>query len=546
MWGTALKLPEWTHSIQFRLVLGFAALLATCLFAVSVWATYSTRIAIKEYGENVERFEEEKARKLLQEVFDYSEDLAQLQNSVQQIGRLMELRVAVVDPNGFVVADSHEFPTNFEGKYQKQDERFDKKLALRTMPIALGKEFVGQVIFSEQGRKNRFPLRLWLGAKDQLPASSKDVTQPLTIPESKSVVLDESKQYAESLAVQDQFEEHAADSADTVVMISDAVNELSVEPQLSALQNEFQKSLLISGIAAGIAGILITAFFTRRALAPVRDLTVAAQRLGKGDLEHRVQTKHRGEIGQLATTFNAMALELESAETRRRRLTADIAHELRTPLTNIRGYLEAIKDGVVEPEDQTIDTLHQETLHLSRLVEDLRILAVADAGALKLDKHADRVETVVQNVVRAFKPRAIESSIEIVCEIPEVVPLVDIDRTRMTQVVHNLVENAIAHSPAHAEVGVRIAVTDDAKHVRISITDQGDGIPDEEIDHIFDQFYRVDASRARSTGGAGLGLTIAKRLVEAHDGHINADSVPNQGSTFTIALPSSTSQPHSE
>ncbi len=534
MWGTALKLPEWTHSIQFRLVLGFAALLATCLFAVSVWATYSTRIAIKEYGENVERFEEEKARKLLQEVFDYSEDLAQLQNSVQQIGRLMELRVAVVDPNGFVVADSHEFPTNFEGKYQKQEERFDKKNALRTMPIILGKNIVGRVIFSEQAHRKRFPLRFRLGAEDQPLPYPKDVPQPTTMPESKRLVPDESEPYAEILTVPEHFDEDAKDS---VVLISDAVDELSVEPQLSALQNEFQRSLLISGIAAGIAGILIIAFFTRRAFAPMQDLTVAAGRLGRGELDQRVRTRHRGEIGQLVTTFNVMASELETAETRRRRLTADIAHELRTPLTNIRGYLEAIKDGVVEPEDQTIDTLHHETLHLSRLVEDLRILAVADAGALKLDKHADRVETVVQNVVRAFKPRVIESDIQIVCEIPEVVPLVDIDRTRMTQVVHNLVENAIAHSPPGAEVGVRICVTDDANHVRISITDQGDGIPDEDIDHIFDQFYRVDASRARSTGGAGLGLTIAKRLVEAHEGHINADSVPSQGSTFTITLP---------
>ncbi|MCY4475075.1 MAG: HAMP domain-containing sensor histidine kinase [Chloroflexi bacterium] len=539
-----MKLPEWTHSIQFRLVLGFAALLATCLFAVSVWATYSTRIAIREYGQNVERFEEEKARKLLQEIFVYNADLAQLQNSVQQIGRFMELRVAVVDPQGFVVADSHEFPTNFEGKYQKQDERFDKKFALRTMPITLGNEFTGKVIFSEQGRKNRFPLRFRLGAEDQPLPYPKDESQPIKLPESNSVVLDKSKLFAETLAVQDHFEARSDDAADAVVLISDAVDELSVEPQLSALQNEFQKSLLISGIAAGIAGILIIAFFTRRAFAPMQDLTVAAGRLGRGELDQRVQTSHRGEIGQLATTFNAMAYELESAETRRRRLTADIAHELRTPLTNIRGYLEAIKDGVVEPEDQTIETLHQETLHLSRLVEDVRILAVADAGALKLNMHADRVETVVQNVVRAFKPRAIESGVQIVCEIPEVVPLVDIDRTRMTQVVHNLVENAIAHSPPGAEVGVRICVTDDANHVRISITDQGDGIPDDEIDRIFDQFYRVDVSRARSTGGAGLGLTIAKRLVEAHDGHINADSAPNQGSTFTITLP--TSQTHAD
>ena len=533
-WGTALKLPEWIHSIQFRLVLGFASLLAICLFAVSVWATYSTRIAIREYGENVERFEEEKARELLQDVYDYSEDLAQLQASVQQIGQLMELRVAVVDSNGFVIADSHEFPTNLEGKYQKQEERFDKTNALRTAPITLGKRFDGKVIFAEQGRSNRLPLRLRMNAEGQFHPHLKDVPQPTTAPESKLVIPDESKEYVETLADQGHFQE---DAEDEVVLISEAVNELSVEPQLSALQNEFQKSLLISGIVGGIAGILIVAFFTRRAFAPMQDLTISARRLGKGELGQRVQTSHRGEIGQLATTFNAMASELESAQTRRRRLTADIAHELRTPLTNIRGYLEAIKDGIVAPEDQTIDTLHQETLHLSTLVEDLRILAVADAGALKLEKHPDRIETVVQNVVQAFKPRVIESGIQFVCDIPETVPLVDIDRTRMTQVVHNLVENAIAHSPDQSEVEVCVSTTGDAKHINVSITDQGHGIADADIDHIFEQFYRVDASRSRSTGGAGLGLTIVKRLVEAHDGHVKAESTPNRGSTFTITLP---------
>ena len=535
-WGTALKLPEWTHSIQFRLVLGFAALLTTCLFAVSVWATYSTRISIREYGENVERFEEEKARELLQEVYDYSEDLAQLQTSVQQIGRLMELRVAIVDTNGFVVADSHEFPINLEGRYQKQEERFDKTNALRTAPITLGKKFDGKVIFSEQGHSNRLPLRLRRSGEGQFPTYPKEVPQSTTVPESKLVVLDESKHYSETLTNQGHFDEDAEDAA---VLISGAVNELSVEPQLSALQNEFQRSLLISGITGGIVGILIIALFTRRAFAPMQDLTVSARRLGKGELDQRVQTGHRGEIGQLAQTFNAMASELESAQTRRRRLTADIAHELRTPLTNIRGYLEAIKDGVVAPEDRTIDTLHQETLHLSTLVEDLRILAVADAGALKLDKHPDCIETVVQNVVQAFKPRSIECGVQIVCDIPEALPLVDIDRTRMTQVVHNLVENAIAHSPDQSEVEVCISTTDDAKHISISITDQGHGISDEDIDHIFDQFYRVDASRSRSTGGAGLGLTIVKRLVEAHDGYIKAESTPNRGSIFTITLPTS-------
>ncbi len=142
---------------------------------------------------------------------------------------------------------------------------------------------------------------------------------------------------------------------------------------------------MIAGLGAGIAGLLIVTLFTREALSPIRSLTGAARRLGGGDLSYRVPSNRRDEVGELATTFNEMATTLERAEAHRRNMTADIAHELRTPLTNIRGYIEAIQDGVLEPDASTIETLHQQTVHLSRLVEDLRVLSIADAGALRLD-----------------------------------------------------------------------------------------------------------------------------------------------------------------
>ena len=539
--GIALKLPDWTHTLQFRLILGFAASLAVCLFAVSVWTTVNTRVAIQKYGDRVERFQEDRARRLLQEVYDYDQDLSHLQDSVQQVAHLFSQRVAVVDDEGFVVADSHVLPIDTDGKFQKESDRFDKKSDLRFVPLRLGTNLSGKVIFTEPGEMQRQTIKVWLDIEPQrFLRRSESQRKPATGHDATVIIVDDRE------ARDEIFGERSDEDPDgPIALLDKAVNELSVEPQLSALQDEFQRSLIVSGIAGGITGILIIAFFTRRAFAPMRDLTETAERLGKGELDQRVRSDHRGEIGQLATSFNTMATELEDAETRRRRLTADIAHELRTPLTNIRGYLEAVKDGVVEPDDQTIGTLHQETLHLSALVDDLRLLAVADAGALKLEMLPDRVETVVESVSQAFKARSMESDVEMKFEIAEGLPLVDIDRTRMTQIIQNLVENAIHHSPTSGEIVVRVDKSTAGDEVTIRVTDNGDGIPEDDIEHIFDQFYRVDTSRARVTGGAGLGLTIVKRLVDAHRGQIKVTSNPGTGSTFTVTLPASqTSDAH--
>ena len=539
--GIALKLPDLTHTLQFRLILGFAASLAVCLFAVSVWTTVNTRVAIQKYGDRVQRFQEDRARRLLQEVYDYDQDLSHLQDSVQQVAHLFSQRVAVVDDEGFVVADSHVLPIDTDGKFQKESDRFDKKSDLRFVPLRLGTNLSGKVIFTEPGEMQRQTIKVWLDIEPQrFLRRSESQRKPATGHDATVIIVDDRE------ARDEIFGERSDEDPDgPIALLDQEVNELSVEPQLSALQDEFQRSLIVSGIAGGITGILIIAFFTRRAFAPMRDLTETAERLGKGELDQRVRSDHRGEIGQLATSFNTMATELEDAETRRRRLTADIAHELRTPLTNIRGYLEAVKDGVVEPDDQTIGTLHQETLHLSALVDDLRLLAVADAGALKLEMLPDRVETVVESVSQAFKARSMESDVQMKFEIAEGLPLVDIDRTRMTQIIQNLVENAIHHSPTNGEIVVRVDKSTAGDEVTIRVTDNGGGIPEDDIEHIFDQFYRVDTSRARATGGAGLGLTIVKRLVDAHRGQIKVTSKPGNGSTFTVTLPASqTSDAH--
>jgi two-component system sensor histidine kinase BaeS len=221
-------------------------------------------------------------------------------------------------------------------------------------------------------------------------------------------------------------------------------------------------------------------------------------------------------------------------------MTADIAHELRTPLTNIQGYLEAILDGLVEPDTKTISDLHEQTVHLSRLVDDLRLLSVAEAGALRLEVSPDSLESVIRDSAKTFEPRAIELGIELCISAEKQLPPVDLDRTRMRQVAVNLIENALHHTPPGGRVSIDLA-NDASGGVRMTISDTGRGIKPEELPRIFDQFYRVDASRSRATGGAGLGLTIVKRLVEAHNGAISVVSTPGKGTCFIITLPRSAS-----
>jgi signal transduction histidine kinase len=317
--------------------------------------------------------------------------------------------------------------------------------------------------------------------------------------------------------------------------------QLAPEPRLDELESSFRRSLIMAGGAAGLAGILLVGMFTRQALAPVRGLTGAARRLGKGDLSYRVPENHHDEVGQLAKTFNEMAAGLETAAAQRKAMTADIAHELRTPLTNIKGYLEAIKDGVVEPDPATINVIYDQTVHLSRLVEDLRLLAIADAGRLRLDLQPERLDLLAEDAVTAFRPRATERRVALtVSAAAEVLPVVSLDGTRIRQVLANLVENALTHTPDGGRVTVSVGNAASGM-VRLVVEDTGAGIPQELLERIFDQFYRVDPSRSRGTGGAGLGLTIVKRLVEAHGGTVRAESTPGAGSRFIVEIPVSPS-----
>ena len=299
------------------------------------------------------------------------------------------------------------------------------------------------------------------------------------------------------------------------------------------------RQLAIAIVGAGLVGLILMAIFSRRILKPVEALTEAARKMERGDLHQRVDVHSRDEIGELAHAFNAMADGLSRQEQLRRNMVSDVAHELRTPISNLRGYLEAVHDGVIEPTPELFESLHEETMVLIHLMDDLQDLAQAEAGQLKLQRRPMDLAEVVQRVVAQLQPKAKEKRLTIHIQIPQDLPLVDIDDERIGQVLRNILSNAIGYTLEGG--GISLEARERDAMVEVTVSDTGIGIEPEHLPHIFDRFYRSDSSRARATGGTGLGLAIAKQWVEAHDGAISVDSVVDQGTTITIALPAASS-----
>lgn len=302
-----------------------------------------------------------------------------------------------------------------------------------------------------------------------------------------------------------------------------------------ALFEQLGRFLLWGCLVAIAMAIALTFILSRRILAPVRALTSAARQLGQGDFSQRVSIKDKSELGELAQTFNSMAANLEQLEKLRRNMVADIAHELRTPLSNVRGYLEAIRDGLIEPDPDTIRSIEEETILLSRLVDDLQELSLAEAGKLRLVYQPEDIAKLVKQTAASWQPQMAAKGIVLSVDVPDDLPPVYIDWQRISQVLHNLLENALVHTAKGGTI--TIAATTRGEWVEVSVTDTGEGIPPEELPYIFERFYRVDKSRSRATGGRGLGLTIAKRLVEAHGGKIEVNSEPGKGSRFAFTIP---------
>lgn len=314
--------------------------------------------------------------------------------------------------------------------------------------------------------------------------------------------------------------------------------ESQMEVDLAATQillRAIGRFFLWGGLVSIVIALIMTYFLSRRVLAPVKALTSTAKQLGNGDLAQRVQVKDRGELGELADTFNSMAADLERAEQLRKNMVADIAHELRTPLSNLKGYLEAIREGVIKPDINAIRSLDEEATMLSRLVDDLQELNLAEAGKLTLVLRAENIGKLIKQIVAGIQTQVTKKGLSLSVSLPDKLPLVNVDSQRISQVLYNLLENALGHTFR----GDTITVTAEQKDycLEVAIIDTGAGIPAQDLPNIFERFYRVDKSRSRATGGSGLGLTIAKRIVEAHGGKIEAQSELKKGSRFSFTLP---------
>jgi signal transduction histidine kinase len=290
--------------------------------------------------------------------------------------------------------------------------------------------------------------------------------------------------------------------------------------------------LVVAAVLLGLATV-----FSRRITRPISRLTAAARTMAEGDLSVRVAGNRVREINELAEAFNSMAGSIEAADGQRRQLTADVAHELRTPLSIIKGRLEGMQDGVYATTPEQIKLLLDETALLERLIEDLRILAQADAGQLPLYMEPVQIEVVVRSVARAFAPQAEAVGVMLRVEPGASLPELHADPQRISQVLGNLVSNALRHTPSGGTITLRAwVVPGDAGHVHVSVQDTGVGITPEDLPRIFDRFWKADRARSRS-GGAGLGLAIARRIVEAHGGRIWAYSTPGMGATVGFSLP---------
>jgi two-component system sensor histidine kinase BaeS len=346
---------------------------------------------------------------------------------------------------------------------------------------------------------------------------------------------------ATEFVVPSAFERHLAAMA---ALMGGASEEMELD-LFTNFRRAVNEALALSALAAFLSALVVSVFVSRRIGTPVREMMVASQRIAKGHFNERVNVPGNltwdelDELGRLALSFNQMAVQLEHIEATRRELIGTVAHELRTPLTSIKGSMEGLIDGVLPSDVSTFQRIYREADRLQRLVYDLQELSRVEAGAFELNVKPVPVVDLVESTVARLGCQFEEKGVVLETDISGDLPPVWADEDRIGQVMLNLVGNALQYTPARGQV--RISGRRQGSEVNISVTDTGIGMAAEHLPLIFTRFYRVDKSRARSGGGSGIGLTIAKHLVESHGGRIWAESPgPGQGSTFTFTLPVAT------
>ena len=296
------------------------------------------------------------------------------------------------------------------------------------------------------------------------------------------------------------------------------------------------EALLFSAVAAFVSAILVSLFVSHRVVTPIRQMMRASRHIAGGHYNERVQVISEDELGQLARSFNQMAVSLEQTEAMRRELIGNVAHELRTPLSTIKGYMEGLMDGVLPPKPTTYQQVYREADRLQRLVSDLQELSRVEAGAFELECRPVNLAELIRHTAARLRPQFEEKRVNLNLDLSSDLPQIQADEDRINQVLINLIGNALQYTPT----GGMVTVTAE-KHpseLWVTITDTGIGISAKHLPHLFTRFYRVDKSRSRAGGGSGIGLTITKHLIEAHGGRIwvESDGI-DRGTTFNLALP---------
>ena len=376
----------------------------------------------------------------------------------------------------------------------------------------------------------------WLGIQEVINKAQRTGLERLIVVDRRGKVVADS----EETLVGNKID--GSDWPNTIVNLPgkrEPIGQLYIKQGRSKFEKMFLTSInraaIIGSFFAGLIAITLAVMYSNRLSRPLRSLTKAAKSMEKGDLGVQVDPAGKGEIGRLAKAFNSMSNRLEEQEELRKSMVSDIAHELRTPLTTIKGYLQLAQEGYIEINQGIIDSFHQETKLLARLVDDLQDLSLADAGKLELNKKMVSLLDIGDNVMENFaRQKAKGKKIDLRIN-KEEVPLLKADPQRIDQVIKNLMENSIKYTPKNGKICASLG--QEGKDVKISIEDNGPGIPEEDKDNVFKRFYRVDKSRNRGTGGSGLGLTIAKQIIDAHGGEIGLESKPGEGSTFWFNLP---------
>jgi signal transduction histidine kinase len=298
--------------------------------------------------------------------------------------------------------------------------------------------------------------------------------------------------------------------------------------------SDMTHALVLAALGAIVLAVVMGLALAWALASPLRHLQQSAAAITQGNLGTQMPLIGTQEFRDVASAFNRMSAALAESEVLRRRMTSDIAHELRSPVSVMRGQLEAMLDGVFPLTTEQLAIVYDQTLHLGRLVEDLRTLTRAEAGQLPLELSQVDPGTLVQRVVADFAPLAQDQGIAFSADIAPDLPRISADPDRLRQVLANLVANALTHTPGGGKV--KVAVAGYASAVRFSVSDTGPGLAPEQAAHVFERFYRTDDARQRDQGGSGLGLAIAQELVRLHRGRLWVDSAPGKGSTFSFEI----------